>query len=146
MTESIYQESIYQDSLSLPNADQSWQIGQIGQIGQRPRGYSHWRQYGYARTGRVPFCPIAVSQMVGFSSNVPLRVGFGTPNVCQRGYGFCSGCARKSAECKLAKFSGLHAINCANEPFLSTICATEGTLFVPVIRVWIRARILCNQG
>ena len=49
---------------------------------------SHWLQYAYARMARVPFWPILVPQRVGFSSNVPLRVGFRTPNVCQRGYGF----------------------------------------------------------
>ena len=53
-----------------------------------PGGHSHWRQYAYARTARVPFWPISVPQRVGFSSNVPLRVGFWTPNVCQKGYHF----------------------------------------------------------
>ncbi len=42
-------------------------------------GYSHWLQYAYARTTRVPFWHISVPLRVGFSSNVPLRVGFLTP-------------------------------------------------------------------
>ena len=50
-------------------------------------GHSHWQQYTYARTARVPFWPISVPQKVGLSSNVPVRVGFWTPNMCQRGYG-----------------------------------------------------------
>ncbi len=63
-------------------------------------GHSHWQQYAYARTPRVPFWPISVPQRVGFSSNVPVRVGFWTPNLCQRGYGFSSFCARESVKCK----------------------------------------------
>ncbi len=39
-------------------------------------GHSNLRQYAYVRMARVPFWPTSVSQRVGFSSNVPLGLGF----------------------------------------------------------------------
>ncbi len=65
---------------------------------------------GYARMARVPFWSISVPQRVGFSSNVPLRVGFWTLNVWQRGYGFSSGCAAVAS--KLLKHHCLYAAVC----------------------------------
>ena len=50
------------------------------QLRPREGGYSHWLQYAYARTAKVPFWHILVPLRVGISSNAPLRVGFLTPN------------------------------------------------------------------
>ena len=64
---------------------------------KHPGGYSHWLQYAYARTARVPFWHISVPLRVGFWSNVPLRVGFLTPNsVPQRVWFFQNLCQKES--------------------------------------------------
>ena len=75
-----YIQNIYHDS---QNSLRKEQAANTHPTPKQKGGHSHWRQYTYARTARVPFWPISVPQRVGFSSNVPLRVGFLTPNMCQ---------------------------------------------------------------
>ena len=65
--------------------------------GQWPAPIGSWRVYLFGTKWRFFECRVW------------------TPNVCQKGYGFSSGCARESAECrKLCKIGQIFANNCTN--------------------------------
>ena len=115
----------------------------------RGGGYSHWMQYAYARTAKVHFWHISTPLRVGFSSSVPLRVGFFTPKRVPERVWFWQSLRQKgSRELYFAllsqTFQNYHPVGTIFDGFCGSKGMNFGQNSVPV-RVGVH-KICANEG